>query len=71
MLNNLVFLNCHLSLLCEILKLMIVVLLFCKHINYPFTSLYQYACSSYYSELHISFVTDKKNLCFNHSLRRN
>ena len=46
---------------------MIVVLLFCKHINYPFTPLYQYAYSSYYSELHISFGTDKENLCFNHS----
>ena len=55
------------ALLCEILELMIVVLLICKHINYPFTSLYQYAYSSYYSELHISFGTDKENLCFNHS----
>ena len=33
---------------------MIVVLLFCKHIDYPFTPLYQYAHSSYYSQLQIS-----------------
>ena len=34
---------------------MIVVLLFCKRINnYPFTPLYQYAYSSYYSQLQIS-----------------